>query len=60
MFDEVQQVIIVLASIYLVVLLVLGVIASRYMKNLEDYILAGRRIGPWVMAFTFSATGMSG
>ncbi len=60
MFEEVQRVIIVLAGIYLVVLLVLGVIASRYMNRLEDYLLAGRRIGPWVLAFTFSATGMSG
>ena len=30
------------------------------MKKLEDYVLAGRNIGPWILAFTFSATGMSG
>ena len=60
MFAEVQPVVITFMFIYLAVLLVLGVIASKYMNTLEDYILAGRRIGPWVLAFTFSATGMSG
>lgn len=46
--------------IYLAVLLVLGIVASKRMNKLEDYVLAGRNIGPWVLAFTFSATGMSG
>ena len=59
MFEEVQSVILVLAILYMILLVILGVISARYMKNLEDYILAGRRIGPWVLAFTFSATGMS-
>ncbi|UMZ72785.1 sodium/proline symporter [Natranaerofaba carboxydovora] len=60
MFEEVQTVIAGFALIYLVVLMVLGVVAAKRMKNLEDYLLAGRNIGPWVLAFTFSATGMSG
>lgn len=46
--------------IYLLFLLSLGFIASKRMNKLEDYVLAGRNIGPWVLAFTFSATGMSG
>jgi len=45
---------------YLLFLLVVGYFASRRMQKLEDYLLAGRGVGSWVLAFTFSATGMSG
>lgn len=50
----------VFVVLYLLFLLGVGYFASRKMKKLEDYLLAGRGIGPWVLAFTFSATGMSG
>lgn len=46
--------------LYLVFLVGVGYTASKYMKSLEDYVLAGRRVGSWALAFTFSATGMSG
>src|SRR5690554_5451557 len=46
--------------LYLIFLLCLGYFASKKMKRLEDYVLAGRNVGSWVLAFTFSATGMSG
>ncbi|MDD2573948.1 MAG: sodium/proline symporter [Bacillota bacterium] len=46
--------------VYLLFLLSLGYFASKRMNKLEDYVLAGRNIGSWVLAFTFSATGMSG
>lgn len=45
---------------YLCFLVLVGYIASKKMNNLEDYVLAGRGVGAWVLAFTFSATGMSG
>lgn len=46
--------------LYLLFLIGVGYMASKYMRNLEDYVLAGRRVGAWALAFTFSATGMSG
>lgn len=46
--------------LYLLVLVGVGYVASKKMKGLEDYVLAGRGIGSYVLAFTFSATGMSG
>lgn len=45
---------------YLCFLVLVGYLASKKMNNLEDYVLAGRGVGSWVLAFTFSATGMSG
>lgn len=46
--------------LYLFFLLGVGYFASKKMSRLEDYLLAGRNVGSWVLAFTFSATGMSG
>lgn len=45
---------------YLCFLILVGYFASKKMNNIEDYVLAGRGVGAWVLAFTFSATGMSG
>ncbi len=33
---------------------------SKLMKTLPDYLLAGRRLGPWVVAFSERASGESG
>ncbi len=46
--------------VYLVVILVVGVLTARLMKTLPDYLLAGRRLGPWVVAFSERASGESG
>ncbi|MFH1850729.1 MAG: sodium/proline symporter [Candidatus Neomarinimicrobiota bacterium] len=46
--------------VYLVVILVVGVLAARITKTLPDYLLAGRRLGPWVVAFSERASGESG
>ena len=56
----VKHVLQIFVVVYLLFLLGVGYFASRKMNKLEDYLLAGRGIGPWVLAFTFSATGMSG
>jgi len=45
--------------IYLVLMLVVGVAASRYMNTLDDYVLGGRRLGPWVAAISERASGES-
>lgn len=46
--------------IYLLGLLGFGIIASRYMDDLGDYLLGGRSIGSAVTALTLQSTSMSG
>ena len=44
---------------YLAVLLGLGLVASRRMKDLSDYFAAGKGLGYWAAAFSARATGES-
>jgi sodium/proline symporter len=44
---------------YLGVLLVIGVVASRRMKDMRDYFAAGKNLGFWAVAFSARATGES-
>lgn len=46
--------------IYLVGLIVIALLCSRSHQNLPDFLLAGRRLGPWVVAFSERASGESG
>ncbi len=46
--------------IYLIVLLAIGVVASRRMKNVTDYYAAGKSLNFWAVAFSSRATGESG
>ncbi|MCA9691172.1 MAG: sodium/proline symporter [Nannocystaceae bacterium] len=41
------------------ILLVIGALASRRMKDLRDYFAAGKRLGYWSVAFSARATGES-
>ncbi len=45
--------------LYLALMLTIGVLASRHMKSLDDYVLGGRRLGPWVSAISERASGES-
>ncbi len=45
--------------IYLVFLLIVGLATYKYNKTQEDYLLAGRKLGPWVVAFSERASGES-
>ena len=45
--------------VYLGILLVIGVIASRRMKDLRDYVVGGKRLGFLAVAFSARATGES-
>ena len=45
--------------LYLAVLIGIGVVASRRMKNLKDYFAAGKGLGFWAVAFSARATGES-
>ena len=45
--------------LYLALMLTVGVVCSRYMKSLDDFVLGGRRLGPWVSAISERASGES-
>ncbi len=45
--------------IYLVFLLGVGIWTFKFNKTQEDYLLAGRKLGPWVTAFSERASGES-
>jgi len=45
--------------LYLVFLIGVGYKTMKFNKSQEDYLLAGRRLGPWVTAFSERASGES-
>jgi len=45
--------------VYLGILFLLGIIASRRIKNIEDYYVGGKNLNYWVVAFSSRATGES-
>ncbi|MCS7242201.1 sodium:solute symporter family transporter [Candidatus Caldatribacterium sp.] len=45
--------------VYVVGMLALGCLASRRTKNLGDFFLAGRNLGPWISAFAYGTTYFS-
>ncbi|MBU1320217.1 MAG: sodium/proline symporter [candidate division Zixibacteria bacterium] len=45
--------------LYLLTILIVGVITVRFTHTLADYIIAGRRLGAWVVAFSERASGES-
>lgn len=45
---------------YLLILLGIGIVANRYLVDLEGYLLGGRTLGGGVTALTLQATSMSG
>lgn len=46
-------------AVYLIILLVIGIFASRQMKDLRDYYAGGKRFGFWAASFSSRATGES-
>ena len=46
-------------TLYLIVLIGIGVVASRRMKNLTDFYAGGKGLGFWAAAFSSRATGES-
>jgi sodium/proline symporter len=46
-------------GLYLAVMLVVGIASVRYMRSLDDFVLGGRRLGPWVAAISERASGES-
>lgn len=46
--------------VYLLILLGIGIVANRFLGDLEGYLLGGRTIGGGVTALTLQSTSMSG
>ena len=46
-------------AVYLAVVLVVGLVTVRLTRSQEDYLLAGRKLGPWLVAFSERASGES-
>ena len=48
-------------TVYMAVVITIGIVfAKRANKSSDDYFLGGRSLGPWVTAFSASASDMSG
>ena len=47
-------------GLYFIIVLIIGFIFEKSVKNVADYILGGRRVGPYVIAFSERASEMSG
>jgi sodium/proline symporter len=57
---EQQPIIIATFIVYLIGMLLIGWIAYRRTGSVDDYILGGRKLGPWVTALSAGASDMSG
>ncbi|TNF34950.1 MAG: sodium/proline symporter PutP [Gammaproteobacteria bacterium] len=55
-----QDIIVITFLLYVLLMFVIGWVAWRNTRSLSDYILGGRRIGPWVAALSAGASDMSG
>lgn len=51
---------IIILCLYFGVLFLIGILASRRIKGLSDYYVAGKNIGFWAVSFSARATGESG
>ncbi len=51
---------IIVLILYVLILLLIGIVASRRIRNISDYYVGGKKIGFWAVAFSARATGESG
>jgi sodium/proline symporter len=51
---------IIVLALYVGVLFLIGMIASRRIKGMSDYYVGGKKLGFWAVAFSARATGESG
>ncbi|MBN1274437.1 MAG: sodium:solute symporter [Candidatus Aminicenantes bacterium] len=50
---------ILVISLYAVTILVIGILGLRKTRSFVDYFLAGRKVGPWMTAFTYGTAYFS-
>ncbi|MCO4814716.1 MAG: sodium/proline symporter [Flavobacteriales bacterium] len=51
---------IIVLAIYVAILFLIGIVASRRINKMSDYYLGGKNMGFWAVAFSARATGESG
>lgn len=51
---------IIVLAIYVIILFLIGIIASRRVKSMSDFYVGGKNMGFWAVAFSARATGESG
>ncbi|MCB9252341.1 MAG: sodium/proline symporter [Flavobacteriales bacterium] len=51
---------IIVLSLYVLILFLIGIYASRKIKGMSDYYVGGKNMGFWAVAFSARATGESG
>ncbi|KYK21274.1 hypothetical protein AYK21_05055 [Thermoplasmatales archaeon SG8-52-2] len=55
-----MSVLILAFIIYLIILLIIGFWSSKFNKTLDDFLIAGRKLGTWPVAISAEASDMSG
>ena len=55
-----MSVLILAFLIYLIILVIIGIWSSRFNKTLDDFLIAGRKLGTWPVAISAEASDMSG
>jgi sodium/proline symporter len=51
---------IIVLALYVAILFLIGILASRRVHSMSDYYLGGKKMGFWAVAFSARATGESG
>ena len=51
---------IIVLALYVIILFLIGIVASRRIKSMSDFYVGGKNIGYWAVAFSARATGESG
>jgi sodium/proline symporter len=51
---------IIVLGIYVAILFLIGIVASKRIKNISDYYVGGKNMSFWAVAFSARATGESG
>ena len=46
----------VILGAFLLLMVLVGVFSSRKVKTTDDYVLGGRKIGPWLSAVAYGST----
>ena len=49
----------VILGLFLLLMIIVGILSSRKIKTVEDFVLGGRRMGPWLSAFAYGTTYFS-
>ncbi len=50
----------IVLAVYFAILFIIGIVASKRIKGLNDYYVGGKNLGHWAVAFSARATGESG